>query len=502
MNFTTFPEAGAGYFETVLGLLEKGSDEAFWNNILGERAMKLLGRYFGSDVVFLGFIVYLAPLFGHQFTRFFHWMYYKITESMYISIQISQKENGYDAVQEFVSLKTAGLRNLRTVEGRCVSPKDADLEAHAPSPKLTLYPLDEVEHEIFYKGHKLWVTRMKSGGTNKQNDFYTNDLKELFVAMSANPCINVTMRGTKLEKLRGIIQEWVDDYHDKRNGKLTIHKCMPTRYDGYEWTSVGSKELRPFDSVVLKEGQKELILKDIQRFRQRESWYANRGIPYRRGYLLFGPPGTGKTSLVQSVASKVNMNVAIISLSGAMNDENLSILINEIPRNSILVMEDIDHCTIKDPSSDKDNESSKMTMSGLLNALDGVTAQEGSMVFMTCNDINLLQPALLRPGRIDVKMELGYADKNQILHMCLRFLTDDAPTKSQYGLAEKFTELIPDLTVTPAELQNFFIMNIMDKHDITDYNYILEAVPRFLENVKIDRNQAIEHKDAKNVKKM
>jgi SpoVK/Ycf46/Vps4 family AAA+-type ATPase len=290
---------------------------------------------------------------------------------------------------------------------------------------------------------------------------------------------------------------------------------------------VGTKELRALSSVILKDGQKEKILHDIQTFRRRDRWYASRGIPYRRGYLLFGPPGTGKTSLVQSIASKVNMNVAIISLSGNMDDENFNVMLQEVPRNSILVMEDIDHCIIKDPSSSKTEGTSKITMSGLLNALDGVVAQEGTMIFMTCNDVNKIQPALLRPGRIDMKMELGYADKSQISQMFWRFIGPDeeelakmrknsivsdhpleineqqadfeASRKELEELERKFTDAIPDLTVTPAELQNFFIMNTMNQEENDmDYSFVLDGIPEFLESVQRDREQALMHKNQSN----
>ncbi|KAG1455651.1 hypothetical protein G6F56_007015 [Rhizopus delemar] len=497
MNITLFPEVETNFLDVLLGLLEKGSDEAFWNNLMGERVLKLMKRYFGSDVVFLGFIVYLAPLVGYYINFVFSWIIGKLTEKMFVSIQISQKERGYNAIGKFVASQTKNIQDLRTVEGRCES-RDDDDDDDTQVPQLTLYPLNEVEHEVIYKGHKLWITQKKNGDTEKSHSFYSGDLQDFFSAMNSNPCIQITMRGQNLDKLRGLIQEWVDEYYEKINGKLTISKCVPTRYCAYEWIPAVSKELRPIDSVILKDGQKEKIIKDIQTFRQREKWYTNRGIPYRRGYLLYGPPGTGKTSLVQSVASKVSMNVAIISLSGAMNDEKFSMALQEIPRNSILVIEDIDHCTIKDPSSDNEGNDSKLTMSGLLNALDGATAQEGSMVFMTCNDINRLQPALLRPGRIDVKMELGYADKTQIHRMFMRFLSDDeVPTKRICELADQFTQDIPDLTVTPAELQNFFIVNVMDKEDREDFEYIIEAIPAFLETVKKDRLQALEYKASK-----
>lgn len=383
--------------------------------------------------------------------------------------------------------------------------------------------MDEIEHKIVYKNHTLWVTKKKNGGVGNQNEgYYSNNIKDLLGMMNTNPCIQITMRGQDMNLLKSYVQEWIDTHFEKESGKLTIYKCQPTRYEGFDWKTVGSKELRSFESVILKDGQKEHILKDIQTFRRREHWYSIRGIPYRRGYLLYGPPGTGKTSLVQSVASKVNMNVAIISLSGSMDDEQFNVLLQEVPRNSILVMEDIDHCVIKDPNSENDTSNAKISMSGLLNALDGVVAQEGTMVFMTCNNVNRIQPALLRPGRIDMKMELGYADKTQINKMFWRFMGEDDVEFSEdemdeaditekkrakvyseelKALAQKFTDMIPDLHVTPAELQNFFIMNMMDHEDFdvddsektTDYSYLLDAVPAFLETVAKDRAQALEH---------
>ncbi|KAG0947768.1 hypothetical protein G6F57_003859 [Rhizopus arrhizus] len=502
------------WFDKLLTLLEKMSDETFWNTLLGERVLNLLKRYFGSDVVCLGFIVYLAPIVRCQVYQLFYWVIGKFNESLYVSIQIDSNENGYDAILEYVASRTTQIRDLRCVEGRCIYKDDWEDEEDewdtknvSKPPRLTLYPLEETQNELVYKGHKVWVKKKKNGISSDSH--YSNDLKDLLGAMNSKTCIEVSMRGQNLNLLKSFVQEWINEHFAKQTGELYIYKCLPSRYDGFEWSNIGSKELRSFESVILKQGQKERILKDIQTFRRREHWYTCRGIPYRRGYLLYGPPGTGKTSFVQSVASKINMNVAIISLSGSMDDEKFNVMLQDVPHNSILIMEDIDHCIIKDPSSGTDSTSSKITMSGLLNALDGVAAQEGAMVFLTCNDINRLQPALLRPGRIDMKMELGYADKDQIRKMFWRFLWDgslngeeDVKPKVLETLADQFTEMIPDLTVTPAELQNFFILNIMDKHNEDfeeddskrDYSYLLEAIPAFLETVERDRKQALKHK--------
>lgn len=138
---------------------------------------------------------------------------------MFVSIQISQKERGYNAIGKFVASQTKNIQDLRTVEGRCES-RDDDDDDDTQVPQLTLYPLNEVEHEVIYKGHKLWITQKKNGDTEKSHSFYSGDLQDFFSAMNSNPCIQITMRGQNLDKLRGLIQEWVDEYYEKINGKV------------------------------------------------------------------------------------------------------------------------------------------------------------------------------------------------------------------------------------------------------------------------------------------
>jgi chaperone BCS1 len=163
------------------------------------------------------------------------------------------------------------------------------------------------------------------------------------------------------------------------------------------WRYVASRAKRPLRSIILDPGIKDLLLEDARDFLASKQWYFDRGIPHRRGYLLYGKPGSGKTSLIQAIAGELGLNVYIISLSRAgMDDTTLSSAIADLPGRCIALMEDIDaafHSGITrgqevEPSSDDGDASgtanapsgpqgspvSRVTLSGLLNALDGVGA--------------------------------------------------------------------------------------------------------------------------------
>ena len=158
------------------------------------------------------------------------------------------------------------------------------------------------------------------------------------------------------------------------------------------------------DSIILDHLIKESLIADAQEFLASSSWYASRGIPYRRGYLLHGAPGNGKTSLVHALAGELKLDIFIISLSKpGMNDATLNNLICDLPSHALLLIEDID-VAFSRPTLDKKGFGSSLgqepweavdpsrgfgagpmitgvTLSGLLNAIDGIYAQEGTSEF-------------------------------------------------------------------------------------------------------------------------
>ena len=205
---------------------------------------------------------------------------------------------------------------------------------------------------------------------------------------------------------------------------------------------------RPMKSIVLDPGIIELVMGDAKDFLASKEWYAERGIPHRRGYLLYGAPGSGKTSLIHSISGELNLDVYILSLTRlGMDDASLNSTISELPEECIVLIEDIDaafHQGIKrdladperlaqqkhrDPDEaaeheqrpDKPDSTCRVTLSGLLNALDGIGAQEGRIFFATTNDYAALDPALCRPGRLDLHIEFRLASKYQCRELFRRF---------------------------------------------------------------------------------
>lgn len=214
--------------------------------------------------------------------------------------------------------------------------------------------------------------------------------------------------------------------HSATYGKTVVYTTM-----GFEWRPFGHpRRVRDLDSVVLAQGRKDQIVGDVQRFLSRGLWYARRGIPYRRGYLLHGAPGSGKTSFITALAGALDFNICLLNLAErGMTDDKLNLLMSTAPERSILVLEDVDAAfrgrSADAPERHADGYQPNVTFSGLLNALDGVASGESRIIFMTTNHLERLDPALIRPGRVDLICELGDAEPAQVRELLVRFYRTD-----------------------------------------------------------------------------
>ncbi|KAK6531710.1 hypothetical protein TWF694_002886 [Orbilia ellipsospora] len=204
-----------------------------------------------------------------------------------------------------------------------------------------------------------------------------------------------------------------------QEGKTVIYTSWIT-----EWKAFGQPQAkRPLSSVVLDRNVKENIVNDINDFLASGKWYQDRGIPYRRGYLLYGPPGSGKSSFIKALAGELNYDICLINLSErGLTDDRLNHLLINLPARSIALLEDADAAFANRKQKNEEGyTSANVTFSGLLNALDGVASSEERILFLTTNHKERLDDALIRPGRVDMAVEIGLATEWQVRKMFERF---------------------------------------------------------------------------------
>lgn len=177
-----------------------------------------------------------------------------------------------------------------------------------------------------------------------------------------------------------------------------------------DWNSFGSTRVKSIDQIILRGDIRDLLINDLEVFLSSEAWYAERGIAYKRGYCLHGQPGNGKTSLALALARKLRMDVYNLSLNALTDDDALYSCFSRLPDGCILLVEDIDKAF--DHRNAK--EGIKVTFSALLNVLDGAFSKHGCILIVTTNHIEKLDPALIRPGRTDLKIEIDNPTTSQI----------------------------------------------------------------------------------------
>ena len=222
------------------------------------------------------------------------------------------------------------------------------------------------------------------------------------------------------------------------------------------WRSLPGRALRSLDSVILPTDLKTGIVSDLEWFLKNEDWYKDRGIPYHRGYLFTGPPGTGKTSLVQALATHLKKTVYSLNMSSVSSDNNLQGAFWAVRKGSIMLMEDLDAVQQSRITEDKDKDkkdTGQISLSGLLNAIDGITSPDGLVLIMTTNQPDKLDPALLRPGRVDKCVAFEHLNNDLCNVMFSRFYP---------GLDLRIPQTITD--IQPSKLQSLFMEHPANGH--------------------------------------
>jgi ATP-dependent 26S proteasome regulatory subunit len=188
-----------------------------------------------------------------------------------------------------------------------------------------------------------------------------------------------------LSLLRGLLGE--------SNKSVTVFggRDMALSRDGYDW-----------DRIMLDPGTRRAVRDDFETFLAREAWFRCHGLPFRRGYLLYGPPGNGKTCVIRVMASHPDISAYSLDFSNEeLHNDALTTLFETAGHcaPSLVILEDLDRLYGKGAAGENRTH---ITLQHLLNCLDGLGSQEGVIVVAAANDPTALDPAILRrPGRFD-----------------------------------------------------------------------------------------------------
>ena len=401
----------------------------------------------------------------------------------------------------------------------------------------TIFTISQRYPFLINKEKEIYCVVTEAGEQREENNGgMTSSKNESRVLRIVIHLFSYTTRPAQIkEYVSNLTKEYSKYLEDKRRGKIFIYTLNNTEVHNEDdddtvggWRETPHETMKSFDNIFF-EGKQD-ILKKIQFFTENKEWYRKNGVPYTLGIALYGSPGTGKTSFIKAISSRLNRHIISISLAKIKTKKQLYDFYYETQYNSsndknaigfdkkIIVFEDID-CVgdiVKSrkskelPSIDRELDSSddavsvdldefldapsnigakstaeeqvkheiakatkyvlkkmssdnagkgpfapnmndNITLDDILNMWDGIRENTGRIMIITTNHYDKLDPALIRPGRIDIALNLENASRNTIAEMYLHY----------YGEAIDPNDLalIPDRFYSPAEVINFYVSN-------------------------------------------
>ncbi len=333
-------------------------------------------------------------------------------------------------------------------------------------------------------------------------------------AQEKDGAIRIYCMGHSPKPIEGLICHIQASLDEKR--EITVYEPNLTTGPAF-WEKRSAQAPRDFSSVVLDADLKKVLVDEITEYLHPDAAddYSARGIAYRRGYLLWGQPGCGKTTFAMAVAGHFQLAIYTLSLTDPMMDDNALLrLFQSLQPGTLILLEDVDCAGLdrgyskaaKAESGDDDIDddaplpmprpfpgfggqkksggkgttkaqkpkqpASRVTLSGLLNAIDGPSAPMGHLLIMSTNCPETLDEALIRPGRVARRVEFKYATREQIRDMFLKlYLPKNGKnpvkwdTRTIPALAKKFADILPADKFSPAAVQEHLLEN-MTRPDI------------------------------------
>lgn len=285
-------------------------------------------------------------------------------------------------------------------------------------------------HYFFYKWRLCWFVKRQLDSQG------TDIIKEQ---------LDITVVFGSDSFLKSFIEDFKYREPEKAKRKPRVYIWKRDNSFSY-WDNIKELSPRRLNTVAIKKSIRDSILREIELFMSRRDWYMFRGIPYKATFELSGPSGTGKTSFVRAVATHLNLDLYILRLT-ELNDKDLQLALSKVPTHGIILVEDYDSCEVlldrkKLEATLRANSTGELdykaslaissrgfnggpTLTGVLNAFDGVIPLDGQIVFWTTNHPEKIDEAVRRAGRMDHKYVLGDLHHEDIVEF-IRGLFDSA----------------------------------------------------------------------------
>lgn len=340
-------------------------------------------------------------------------LYRKVKQRIIYTVRIYQYDELFMVLERFFGDKHSTFyRDVEASIDDSVVPPSSD-DKRSPT---ILYKQEETTFIIKYNNVKLLVSKAKEKMDKAQSlkDIYFR--RYVISGFLAKPAINALLNEALV-------------YSNRRTVKETVAIRVHNKYG--DWQNPKEIRVKSLDKIVLNPVTKNNIILALDDFTSSQDWYLSTSIPYKRGFLLYGPPGTGKTTLALGIARYTERKVYCINMNCFEDDSFFIQAFQNFPENSILLIEDIDKVF-----SGRENvkESSKISFSSLLNCLDGALYKHGLITIITTNHIEKLDPALLRTGRIDDKIEVPLPTEREISEYLTIFYGKEIPITGSFTL--------------------------------------------------------------------
>lgn len=277
----------------------------------------------------------------------------------------------------------------------------------SPAPALRLRYDGTREQAIDVAGHKIKV--VVADGAQEEAKGYWKPPEIIFTAYS-------------LHARQALLAEMTAVLHASHKAKHQPSFRMLDKWGG--WERLDDLPRRHLSSVILPPGQLERLTGDVGRFLASEQDYARRCIPWHRGHLYHGPPGTGKTSVARAIASHFGMDIWYLPLADVQKDAELLRVTSRITPRSMLLLEDID---VFHAATQRKDKPGKITLSCLLNSLDGIATPHGLFTVLTTNTPEVIDVALARAGRVDLVEHFTCANAGQVARLIAHYYGREIP---------------------------------------------------------------------------